>query len=282
MHVRSKLVQRFLLALAACVVSLSSPAASVTRTPDLSVPMPGNLDARIRTYAYTPDVVYTLPVTVGMHTHVQLGSDERLVELPRLGETVQWRVTGNARNLYIKALRADIRTSLTLVTSKRVYQFELRSTTQPGERIQKAVFNYPDDEDLQALSQSIEMATTAAQVSAERRQEERARQEARKEDLAPAPVDAHNLSFYRVEGKEPFSRMHVYDDGVMTWMRMPRGTQDAPAVFEVDHAGKLMPVNYTWADRKDARDPDVIIVDRIASKWMLKLGQHVEIKVTRD
>ena len=69
-----------LLAVAACVLISSAHAGRVTRSPELAIPMPGNLDSRIRTYAYTPDVVYTLYVTVGMHTHIQLGGDERLKE----------------------------------------------------------------------------------------------------------------------------------------------------------------------------------------------------------
>ena len=66
----------------------------------ISVPMPGYLDSRIVTFAYTPDVVYQLPITVGMHTHIPLGEDEELIESPRIGETVRWRVEGNEKNIY--------------------------------------------------------------------------------------------------------------------------------------------------------------------------------------
>jgi type IV secretion system protein VirB9 len=217
-----------------------------------------------------------------MHTHIQLGGDERLKEKPRLGETVQWKLTGNARNLYVKALRPDTTTSLTLVTDKRVYQFELRSTTKAEERIQKAVFNYPDDEEMQDILQSIDQAQVAAQVHEERLKNERVQQHAKQQELSPKPIDADSLSFYRVEAKEPYDKMHVYDNGVMTWIRMPRGAQDAPAVFEVSADGKLMPINYTWADRQNVRDPDVIVVERISKKWMLKLGKDIEIKIFRD
>jgi type IV secretion system protein VirB9 len=270
-----------LVALAA-VATIQAHAVNITREPDLSVPMPGNLDSRIRTFAYTPDVVFTLPVTVGMHTHIQLGADERLKELPRLGETVQWRVTGNARNLYIKALRPDTKTSLTLVTDKRVYQFELHSTTKSSERVQKATFTYPDDDDMTALASAIEQADAAETALREYRAQELAKQHAKQQELAPKPFDAQGLTFYKIDAKAPYNQMHVYDNGVMTWMRMPKGVQDAPAVFEIGRDDKLMPVNYTWADRASARDPDVILVDRVASKWMLKLGKDVEIKVTRD
>ena len=84
--------------------------ASANTEKTISVPMPGNLDSRIVTFAYTPDVVYQLPITVGMHTHILLGEDEELIESPRIGEKVRWRVEGNEKNIYIKALQPGVRT----------------------------------------------------------------------------------------------------------------------------------------------------------------------------
>ena len=80
--------------------------------------------------------------------------------------------------------------------------------------------------------------------------------------------------------------MHVYADGVKTWMRLPPGIQDLPAVFmvEKDERGReqLMPVNYTVADREGARDRDVIVIDRTAPQWRLRIGKSVDVRVTRD
>jgi type IV secretion system protein VirB9 len=246
----------------------------------ISVPMPGNLDSRIVTFAYTPDVVYQLPITVGMHTHIPLGEDEELIESPRIGEKVRWRVEGNEKNIYIKALQPGVRTSLSMVTNKRVYQFELISTTKPDDRIQKAQFTYPDEE------AGVQIAWRKAQDSAREDADKQSRH-LRAQNLAAQPIESGQLVFYTISTEnQDYKRMHVYADGVKTWMRLPPGIQDLPAVFmvEKDERGReqLMPVNYTVADREGARDRDVIVIDRTAPQWRLRIGKSVDVRVTRD
>ncbi|ABM59411.1 TrbG/VirB9 family P-type conjugative transfer protein [Verminephrobacter eiseniae] len=247
---------------------------------EISVPIPGNLDPRIVTFAYTPDVVYQLPVTVGMHTHIPFTADEELSEPPSIGEKVRWRLEGNEKNIYIKALQPGVRTSLTLVTNKRTYQFELIATTKPNERIQKAQFTYPDEQagiQMAWRNKTERAAEQAAQIERHRKAQ----------NLSDAPMDASQLAFYSVRtDNTQYQRMHVYSDGVKTWMRLPPGVQDLPAVFMVDKDQRgreqLMPVNYTVADRENLRDRDVIIIDRTAALWMLRIGQSIEVRVARD
>jgi|GEM_PF-2236810 len=255
---------------AACAQTVSS----------ISAPMPGNLDSRIVTFAYTPDVVFRLPVTVGMHTHIVLGADEELIEVPRLGDKVRWRVEGNERNLYIKATSPNTKTSLSLVTSRRTYQFELVATESATERVQQAAFSYPDVEEQVRVSAQRSMEAQRSQAQAEA-----ARLES--QNLAQEYLDPSELTFLKVTSASPeFARMHAYTDGIKTWMRMPNGIQDLPAVFMVstNERGKesLMPVNYTVVDRKSIRDRDVIVIDRTASAWMLQIGESVQVRVTQE
>lgn len=257
-----------------------SAQAQVNTEKTISVPMPGNLDSRIVNFAYTPDVVFQLPVTVGMHTHIPLGDGEELIETPRIGEKVRWRVEGNEKNLYIKALVPGVRTSLTLVTNKRVYQFELIATNNPKDRIQKAQFTYPDEE------AGVQIAWRRAQDKARAEFEDQERH-LNAQNLADKAIPSGQLVFYGVESNNPeYKNMHVYADGLKTWMRLPPGIQDLPAVFMVDKDEKgreaLMPVNYTVEDRDNARDRDVIVIDRTAPEWRLRIGKALEVRVTRD
>lgn len=264
----------------AAALSLASIGASGQTVSSIAVPTPGNLDSRIVTFAYTPDVVFRLNVTVGMHTHIALAHDEELIEIPRIGDKVRWRVEGNEKNLYIKATVPDTVTSLSLVTDRRTYQFELRATSKPDERIQKAVFSYPDQEE-------------AVRIRTERKaQADQARNEAEERvkashQLSDDTLDPSELAFYKVHSTDPeLQRMHAYTDGVKTWIRMPPGIQDLPAVFmvETNERGKesLMPINYTVADRKSIRDRDVLIIDRVHPVWMLQIGKRMQVRVTKD
>lgn len=255
------------------------PALAAANTPtSLNVPIPGNLDSRVVTFAYTPDVVFKLNVTVGMHTHIALGADEELIEVPRVGDKVRWRIEGNEKNLYIKATSPDTRTSLSLVTSKRIYQFELVATERPQDRVQKAVFSYPDDDEQILLS--AQAAANAVRTAAQEKVEV-----LRSQNLSPEPIDPADLKFLTVASTDPaFNGMHAYTDGVRTYIRMPPGIQDLPAVFmvEVDDRKKesLMPVNYTVVDRKNVRDRDVIVIDRLAPIWVLQIGKKVQVRIT--
>lgn len=268
------------IAFASFAIASAFATANAQQISAVSVPTPGNLDSRIVTFAYTPDVVYRLPVTVGMHTHIALGADEELIEIPRIGDKVRWRIEGNEKNLYIKATVPDTATSLSLVTSKRIYQFELSATSKPVERVQKAVFSYPDDEEAFALrndrsSREVQLQAETAAVAIS------------SQNLADDTLDPSALQFYKVHTTDvDLQRLHAYTDGIKTWIRMPPGVQDLPAVFmvEANERGKesLMPVNYTVADRKSIRDRDVIIIDRVAPVWMLQIGKRVQVRVTKD
>lgn len=262
------------------VSAVFSSAALAQARSDISAPISGNLDSRVVTYAYTPDVVYRLPVTVGMHTHISFGPGEELVEKPKLGETIRWLIEGDHLNIYIKAMYPDANTSLTLVTNKRSYQFELVSTKLASERIQAVKFSYPDDE--------ARFALRAQTVAKQERDVVEAKVEHLKaQNLADHAFDARSLEFYHIDTKNTeYQRMHAYSDGVRTWMRMPPGVQDLPAVFMVgqDEKGResLMPVNYTVADRESVRDRDVIIIERTSPVWALRIGKSVDVRVVSE
>lgn len=270
---QSSIIVLALLTALSGAVHASSPSRSA-----LNVPVPGNLDSRIVTFAYTPDVVYRLAVTVGMHTHIMLGADEELIEVPRIGDKVRWRIEGNEKNLYIKATAAGTNTSLSLVTSKRVYQFELVSTERASERVQKAMFSYPDaEEQIQLRARSAENADrAAAQLQADN---------LRAQNISPEPIDPADLRFLNIKANDPaFNVMHAYTDGIRTYIRMPPSIQDLPAVFMVElnenEKETLMPVNYTVLDRKTARDRDVIVIDRLSPVWVLQIGTKAQVRIT--
>jgi type IV secretion system protein TrbG len=242
------------------------------RTSDLSSPVPMHLDPRIRTFAYNADVVFNLPISVGLHTHIVMGADEELIETPKLGETVQWRVTGNARNLYIKALKPDAVTSLTLVTDKRIYQFELRSTTRPELRIQKLVFDYPEQED--AVNVQLGNDSKNIRAAFERQEASRKEGEVQQDELFKKSAG------YRVKGNGELINVETYDDGVRTFVRMPAGVQDLPAVFLAEGAS-LSPVNYTVERKSISGDRDILVIERRAREWLLKLGK-AEARIVRQ
>jgi P-type conjugative transfer protein VirB9 len=225
-------------------------------------PTPAPKENRIVTYNYSPDIIFRLLTLPETHTHIELAADEGVIETPVTGDSMQWRVSGGPRNLYVKPLRYDIETSLTLVTNKRTYQFQLVSAkSASSETYQKVSFLYPDRE----LEIKLRKEADAGAAEAEK---------TRLADQIVAPnIDPTALDFgFDIEGAASFKPTAVYTNGKFTFLVMPE-TQDSPAVFVLDEESNPSLINYQVKGR-------MIVVERAALRLLLKLGA-TEVHITK-
>ena len=247
-----RIVAALLAAVATHAIAEPAPAST---GPAAAVASP--FDNRIRTFTYSPDVVYNLHCAVGMTTQIALAPGEGLIEDPHIGDSLQWRVSGGPTNIYIKPVRPDLTTSLSLVTNKRIYQFQLFSGSTSNYE-QMVSFRYPVDEmrlKLQEQEQKQQIATLQAEAAAQKQA-----------PLASLKINPENLHFgYEVKGDAAFRPENVFDDGRFTYLLMPH-LQDLPAAFLVDAEGNLTLVNYV-------RRGNYLVIERVASRLALKLGK---------
>lgn len=222
------------------------------------IPMPA--DAKLVQFPYDPNdtfVVLTRPKSV---TDIALHHDEEVVGLA-LGDTFQWQVKDAKGHIFVKPLRPNIATSVTLVTSARTYQFTLQSSPEDGLWYQRVSFSYPD---LMLIERERAVATKAAQ-SAETERLER--------QIASPKLSPENLNFeYSVNGEASFKPTQVFDDGRFVWVRMPK-TQDMPAFFMVAEDEGVELINTHLRG-------DYVVVQRLVDKLLLKLGK-TEVTVER-
>ena len=257
-----KLLACFAIAVCSATASIAagpSGASEVGSKARFNAPFESPLDSRIRYYAYTPDIVYDLTVKAGdQHTHIKFDPEETLTEKPKMGDTVQWRVTGNGKNLYVKALVSGLATSFSVVTSKRVYQFQLRSTDSVKDTVQMVYFMYPDDEERLVIQK--------AQAESSAKFAELSRQEKDSRTLLPAlSMDVTNLTIYELTGSLPFKTRAMFADRTHTYLEIPANTQDLPAVFITNADNKAVPVNYAVKD-------GWIIIERVEPQFEMRLG----------
>jgi type IV secretion system protein VirB9 len=224
--------------------------------------IPAPKENRIVRYTYSPDVIFRVLSVPGLTTHLELGEDEGVKETPAIGDSAQWMVTGGPRHLFIKPLRFDLETSLTVVTNKRVYQFQLLSgKTSAAQVFQKVSFHYPDRE----MEVKLRKETETAVVEAE--------QTRLSDQVVAANLDPAALDFgYDIAGDAPFKPSAVYTNGKFTFLAMPN-TQDSPAIFLLDEADNPSLINYQVKG-------NVIVVERMAARLLLKLGK-AEVKVVK-
>lgn len=232
-------------------------------TPDPAAEaIPAPKENRIVRYTHSPDVIFRILSVPNLTTHLELGEDEGLKELPAIGDSAQWKVTGGPRHLFIKPLRYDLETSLTIVTNKRTYQFQLISGQSPSSQVfQKVSFIYPDRELEVKLRKESEIAVVEAE------------QNRLADQVVAANVDPASLDFgFDIVGQAPFKPTAVYSNGKFTFLVMPN-SQDSPAIFLLDEDDNPSLINYQVKS-------NVIVVERVANRLLLKLGP-AEVKVTK-
>lgn len=221
--------------------------------------IPSAKESRIVRYTFSPDVIFRIMTLPTLHTHIELGEDEGIVEDPMIGDRLEWNVSGGPRNIYVKPLHPDLDTSLTLVTNKRVYQLQLVSGNKNSQVFQKVSFDYPDRDAAIKLRQEQEIAKDTT---------EKARLASQ---IVGPDVDPSSLNFdYTIVGNAEFKPTAAYTDGKFTYLRLPN-TQDSPAVFLIDDVGNPSLINY-------AIKGNLIIVERVAKQLLLKLGD-AEVRV---
>jgi type IV secretion system protein VirB9 len=172
-------------------------------------PLPEPPNPRFQSIEYAPDTVFTLRVSPGYQVVVELAPDEH-IENVAVGDSGSWQVTANRRGdrLFVKAIRGDVATNMTVVTDARLYSFELLPLPGPQPDMAYALrFRYPDP--------APDLAATAAEAE---------------------------LGRYKMRGDRALIPSGMHDDGTHTYIEWPPG-RTLPAVYAIDDAGKESLVN---------------------------------------
>lgn len=198
--------------LAALLLLAPSTALAQTVEPAPLPPPPSN--PRFQSIEYNADQVFPLQAAPGYQVTVELAPDER-IENVAVGDSSAWQVTANRRGdrLFVKALRSDVATNMTVVTDARLYSFELVPLSGPQPDMAYALrFHYPSP------------AATAAEAAGGAEQ-----------------------GRYKMRGARALIPSGMHDDGVHTYIEWPPG-RTLPAVYAVNDQGKETLVNGMMRD----------------------------------
>jgi len=158
-----------------------------------ALPAWGAPDSRLRTVEYSADEIYRLRGQVGFQIDVQFESGETFVGLGA-GDLAGLAFFAQDNHLFIKPKAAQVVTNVTVLTSRRHYQFDY-STAAHGEAVMYALrFAYP-------LEPGKTSATTARQVDA---------------SLAIGAPERVRNSDYWYCGAASLMPVAAWDDGVHT------------------------------------------------------------------
>lgn len=191
-------------------------------------------DPRIQIVDYDVDRVIQLQTAPGYQLTVEFGPDEQ-IETVAVGDSNAWQATPNGRrdHLFVKPLQAGLSTNMTVVTSVRVYLFELTPLFGASSDMAYTVrFSYPDGG-----------GDASARAEAEQILEGR----------------------YRLSGARPLRPGRISDDGRHTYIEWPRD-RAIPAVYAIDEQGRETLVNGMMRD-------DIFVIDSVSPRLVFRIDQ---------
>lgn len=113
-------------------------------------------DNRIRSLVYDPNDVYAISTRVGYASYIEFAPRED-IDTISVGERSFWQLIPSGNRLFIRPLKNDISTNMTIITNKHAYQFDLKSVSNPKKKIiYVARFTYPEEEKATARQIQIE------------------------------------------------------------------------------------------------------------------------------
>lgn len=210
-----------------------------------------NSDSRIKTLVYNENDVFSILTVFGYQSNIEFSKNEEITTIS-LGDKVGWQVVPSGRRLFIRAQEDGAHTNMTVITNKRAYQFDLKSSEDgelvPSEELSYVIrFYYPDEQNNQtppsiAPLQSAEPIPTSSprtpQITATPitpATPVTMTPPAAKEISAPvitghlvppttaqAKSEKENRNFnYTFTGNPAYAPEKVYDDGKDTYVKLP-------------------------------------------------------------
>jgi len=215
----------------------------------LEVPKGGADDKRIKYVTYNASDVVKIVGHYGWSTHIQFAPGEKVGPIA-IGDKDAWNIAPVDNHLFIKPIAANADTNMTVLTDRRVYNFDLSTAPSQSKHGQyfEVNFKYPTDE----------AARLAAEADA---------QKLRNSMNQDPALQAKNWNYWG-KGAADLSPTRVFDDGKFTYISFGQN-QDFPDIKIVGLDGNESRVN----THTDPNDANTIVVQKTARKLILRRGK---------
>lgn len=201
-------------------------------------PHPTGGDPHLQSVDYSSGQIVQLFGAPGYEMTLELSPDEQ-VQNVALGDPGAWQVSVNhaGDHLFLKPTAADVATNMTVITSVRVYNFDLHALPQPASDMPYTVhFSYP-----------APAARTSGYV-----------------DISSLK---RSLSRYKISGDKWLRPDSVSDDGEHTYISWSR-EKPIPAVYAIGDSGQEILAN-------GAMRNDVYVVDGVPGRLDFRIDDRM-------
>jgi type IV secretion system protein VirB9 len=211
------------------------------------------VDPRVRIVAYDAEQVIRLHGFVGYQIHFQFAEGETFVNLAA-GDNKALDVGYEANHLVLKPLAEKVATNITVITNRRVYQFDYSASAERPDPEREDViyslrFIYPQDEARKAAEALEQQRTNLKLASADQ-----------------DPHRARNRNYWGC-GAMAIRPQSAYDDGVQTRIRFAAHAEFPTMYVKNDDDSESL-VNFTV-------DNDEVVIHRVARSFVLRRGKLV-------
>lgn len=245
-----------------------------------AIPMP--LNAQMVTFAFDKDYDYPILTRPWTMVHVEFARDEIIQGIYLSDNTGRWekKVAKSGHDFFIMPKVKDLLNTGVINTTLRTYHFTITSSTH-GPYYKRVAWTDDSDSievDMAVVggpaSDSIIVGQAGAGLGGNRRMTTHRHSSNPPPDFDTGDsVDLSQANFdYSIKGDAPFKPQMVFDDGKFTWIQIPPGVQEIPAVFALAADGTAELVNFTTRR-------NYFVVQRLFPDGaLLKLGKQ-EVKI---
>jgi len=239
-------------------------------------PIAGKNGAVIFIYGDNMPSIVTAPLRI---TDIAFEQGEVIRDV-QIGDIVRWGVSpaisgegaaNEIHHLVVKPTDVGLETTLAIFTNKRTYHLNLISRKRDYMPI--VSFEYPD-------KTAEAWALYYANQNQKNQRNTLTHTDEDKNPLSPAR-NLGELDFdYRISGKANWTPIRTYNDGVQTFIQIPKTMkfEEAPIILVIDPDGKQALVNYRLKG-------DRFIVDKLFSKAIMVIGvgsNQQKVEITRE
>jgi len=260
---------RNLIAIAALSASLA-PALALAQEAGEPTPLNSN-DRRMQMLTYRESDVYTIQTRYGYQTSIVFGNGEE-IQTVSVGDRSPWQIVPAGNRLFIRPMLENVTTNMTILTTRRSYQFDLKSAGSESDDIggkasdvvYVAKFTYPEDEAKKRAKEQQAQFTLpyGSLIVPQQSAGEPARPTIRvPTHTGPTTPENPNRS-YTFSGPDDLAPMSVYDDGTSTYIKYRDTSQPIPNVYIPSSVGET-PVPTRIAN-------NYVVVDVVAGELLLK------------
>ncbi|EBZ6776945.1 P-type conjugative transfer protein VirB9 [Salmonella enterica] len=226
----------------------------------LDVPVGSSYDSRIKTVMYNAEDVTKVDSVIGVATHIILDPNETYLT-HAFGDSDAWTFSYKKNHYFIKPKAENGDTNLTIVTDKRVYNFDIRYHFEEYLKGSKGKRTFDN-------KMTFQIQFKYPEVEAKKRKDADDEVQ-RKNEFKKLLAKGVNLK-YSINGEKKLAPMNVWDTQGFTYFKFAPG-QDIPTISAVDSLGNESKV----IKHQEGLNSEIVVVHRISREFRLRLGTSV-------